>query len=150
MSVLSFQVYYLLHFITRTKRELTKFIDSIKQEDYSLKYPTIKNKNSIAELHESFNSIIDSFNQVKKESQVQYNFLQLIIGQIEIGILVLNENEEIVFMNAAAERLLNARKTKTWLQLITKTGLFGDEIESIFQGGKKLIEWKTQNEFLNF
>jgi len=149
LSVLSFQVYYLIRFLSRTNRELTKFIEAIKQEDYSLKYPSIKNKSSIAELHESFNTIIEAFKQVKIDREMQFNFLQLIIENIEIGILAINEKQEIVLMNSAAEKLLGVHKSKTWKQLKIKTTNFCLEAESIFSGGKKLIEWKTQEKLLN-
>jgi signal transduction histidine kinase len=130
----------MIRFITRTNRELAKFIEAIKQEDYSLKYPEIKSKNSIAELHHSFNTIIQTFQQVKIDREIQFNFLQLIIENIEIGILAINEKEEIVLMNSAAEKLLHIRKSKTWRQLKNKAEQFCAEVESIFSGGKKLIE----------
>ncbi len=149
LSVLSFQVYYLIRFLSRTNRELTKFIEAIKQEDYSLKYPSIKNKSSIAELHESFNTIIEAFKQVKIDREMQFNFLQLIIENIEIGILAINEKQEIVLMNSAAEKLLGVHKSKTWKQLKIKTTNFCLEAESIFSGGKKLVEWKTKEKSLN-
>jgi len=149
LSVLSFQVYFLIRFITRTNRELTKFIDSIKQEDYSLKYPSIKSKSSIAELHESFNTIIEAFKRVKIDREMQFNFLQLIIENIEIGILAINESQEIVLMNSAAEKLLGVHKSKTWRQLKMKVEYFCNKVETVFSGGKKLIEWKSNEKSLN-
>jgi nitrogen fixation/metabolism regulation signal transduction histidine kinase len=142
ISLLSFQVYFLLRFITRTNHELAKFIDAIKQEDYSLKYPEIKAKNSVAELHQSFNTILEAFRQVKIEREIQFNFLQLIIENIEVGILAINEKEEIVLMNTAAEKLLGVHKSKSWRQLKLKAAFFCEEMDSIFSGGKKLIEMK--------
>ena len=149
LSVLSFQVYYLFRFLTRTNRELTKFIEAIKQEDYSLKYPTLKSKGSIAELHESLNTIIDAFKQVKIDREMQFNFLQLIIENIEIGIFAINKRQEIVLMNSAAEKLLAVHKSKNWRQLKMKAEYFCDEAETIFTGGKKLIEWKSNEKSLN-
>jgi len=149
ISLLSFQVYVLIRYITRTNRELAKFIEAIKQEDYSLKYPSIKNKSSIAELHESFNTIIDTFKQVKIDREIQFNFLQLIIENIEIGILAINEKQEVVLMNSAAKKLLGIHKSKTWKQVRIKTANFCLEVESIFSGGKKLIELKTDKKSLN-
>ncbi len=149
VSLLSFQIYYLVRFITQTNRELTKFIEAIRQEDYSLKYPSIKNKSSIADLHESFNTIIDAFKQVKIDRETQFNFLQLIIENIEVGILAINPKQEIVLMNSAAEKLLGVHKSKTWRQLKIKANHFCSEIESLFSGGKTLIEWKTNKQSLN-
>jgi len=143
ISLLSFQVYFLLRFITRTNHELAKFIDAIKQEDYSLKYPEIKAKNSVAELHQSFNTIIEAFKQVKIDREIQFNFLQLIIENIEIGILTINEKQEIVLMNTAAEKLLGVHKSKSWRQLKQKAAFVCGEMETIFPGGKKLIEIKA-------
>ena len=144
-SILSFQIYYLIRFLTRTNRELSKFIDAIKQEDFSLKYPSAKNKGSIADLHESFNTILEAFQQVKIDREMQFNFLQLIVEHIEIGIIAINENQEIVLMNTATEKLLGVHKSKTWRQLKTKADFFCNEVENIFSGGKKLIEASSNN-----
>ena len=149
LSILSLQVYYLIRFLTRTFKELTKVIEAIKQEDYSLKYPTLKSKGSIAELHESLNTIIDAFKQVKIDREMQFNFLQLIIENIEIGIFAINESQEIVLMNSAAEKLLAVHKSKNWRQLKMKAEYFCNEAETIFTGGKKLIEWKSNEKPLN-
>jgi len=149
ISLLSFQIYFLFHFITRTNRELSKFIDAIKHEDYSLKYPALKNKSSLAELHDSFNTILESFKNVRIEREMQFNFLQLIIENIEIGIVALNEKQEIVLMNTAAEKLLGVHKSKTWRQLKIKADLFCTETEGIFSGGKKLIEGKQLDQSVN-
>lgn len=149
LSTLSFQVYYLIRFLTRTNRELSKFIDAIKQEDFSLKYPSVKNKGSIADLHEAFNAILEAFQQVKIDREMQFNFLQLIVEHIEIGIIAINENQEIVLMNTATEKLLGIHKSKTWRQLKIKADFFCNEVENIFSGGKKLIETKLNNSSLN-
>ncbi len=149
ISILSFQVYFLIRFITRTNRELSKFIDAIQQEDYSLKYQSIKNKSSVADLHNSFNSILEAFKKVKIDREIQFNFLQLIIESIEIGIMAINEQKELVLMNSAAEKLLGIHKSKTWRQLKLKTEYFCNEAETIFKGGKKLIELKSNEEIVN-
>ena len=148
-GILGFQIYYLLRFLTRTNRELTKFIEAIRHEDYSIKYPSNQNQNSIGELHNSFNTIINSFQQVKIDRETQFNFLQLIIGNIEIGLMAINNKNEIVLMNSAAEKLIGVHKPKTWRQLKMKAGTFCSEVEIVFGGGKKLIEWKTENESFN-
>jgi len=148
-SILAFQVYFLIRFLTRTNRELTKFIEAIKQEDYSLKYPDIKSNSSIAELHKSFNTIIVAFKKVKIDRELQFIFLELIIEHIEIGMMVLNGREEIVRMNTAAEKLLGQHKTKTWRQLKMKASRFCTETETVFAGGRKLIELKTNTESTN-
>lgn len=148
-SILSFQVYFLLRFITRTNRELAKFIDAIKQADYSLKYPEAKSRNSIAGLHKSFNTIIETFQQVKIDREMQFNFLQLIIENIEIGILAINQKQEIVLMNTASEKLLHVRKPKTWKQLNNKAEQFCKEVDAIVSGDKTLVEWKQGEQQIN-
>lgn len=149
LSILSFQIYFMIRFITRTNRELSKFIAAIKQEDYSLKYPDIHTKSSISELHKSFNTIIETFRKIKIDREMQFNFLQLIIENIEIGIMAINEKEEIVLMNSASEKLLNIKKPRSWRQLKAKAEFFCTEVESVFEGGKKLIEWKLLDVSLN-
>jgi len=148
-NILIFQVFFMIRYITLTNRELAKFIEAIGHEDFSLKYPDSKSKNSIAELRQSFNTIIETFRKVKIDREVQFNFLQLIIESVEIGIIAIDAEQQLVLMNTAAENILGVRKCSNWRQLKNKTESFCRQVEEIFGGGKKLLEKRSDNELLN-
>ena len=139
-SVLTFQVVELIWFVTRTNRELSKFFLSIKHSDFSVNYSTNNKKSHISELHEAFNLITQSFKEVKIEREKQFEFLQLIVEQISIGLIAINGKNDIILMNSSAEKILGVQKPKTWKQLEIKLNEFTKHIDEIRLGGKKLID----------
>ncbi len=140
LSILAFLISNLIIYVTRTNRELAKFLMSIKHSDFSLYYSNSKRKSYIGDLHQAFNEIIDSFKKIKIEKELQLQFLSLIVEQISVGLIALNGKEEIILMNSAAENILGVKKSKTWLQLKAKAIEFTSEVDKLSLGGRKLIE----------
>jgi len=136
----------LIWFVTKTNRELSKFILSIKYSDFSVYFPEENKKGYLSELYQSFNTIIDSFKKLSGEKHLQYELLQLIITQVKLGIICTNGKNEIVLMNMAAENQLGVFKTKTWAQLSRKADSFTSKIDELSQGGNKIIDLKTASE----
>ncbi len=143
LSFLSIQIVELVNFITKTNREFYKFLWSLKHSDFQLYYPENgKNKNT-NDLYAIFNSIIDSFKEVKIDKELQFEFLRLIVEQVKIGIIAINGKHEIILMNSFAEQLLGSHKTKNWVQLSRKQNQFCEEVKNLSGGGSKLIELKN-------
>jgi len=149
-SILIIQIVDLVRFITRTNRELNKFLNSIKQSDYTLKYPVTETRSSLSNLHRSFNTILETFEKIKIEKETQFQFLQMVVEHIRIGIIVINENKEIILMNSTAERLLGVYKTRTWRQLSNKSNAFTSEVDTLAKGGRTLIEIDINRENVIF
>ena len=144
-----FRLLFFIKFVSKTNFELSKFLEAIKQSDFSVYYPKKNFSNSIDELHESFNLIIDSFKEITIDKEVQFNFLQQIVSHLETGIIAINGNDEIVLMNQAANQLLNISKPRTWNQLKIRCGKFAEEVDKNPKSGNKLIEITQLDEKIN-
>ena len=140
ISILIFLISNLIIYVTRTNRELAKFLMSIKYSDFSVYYSSQHKKSYIGDLHHAFNEIIDSFKEIKIEKELQLQFLSLIVEQINVGLIALNGKKEVILMNSAAENILEVKKPKTWNQLAAKISAFTTEVDKLSLGGKKLIE----------
>ncbi len=147
--IIVFQVINLIRFVSKTNLELSKFLNAIKQSDFSVYYPKTNISNSIDQLHDSFNIILDSFKNITIDKEVQFSFLQQIVKHLETGIIAINGNDEIVLMNPAANKLLNISKPKTWQQLKIRCSKFVEEVDKEPKSGKKLIEIKQLDEKIN-
>ena len=146
ICLLMIAVTELIWFVTKTNRELSKFLLSIKYFDFSVYFPEEKKKGHLSELYRSFNTIIDSFKNLSSEKHLQYELLQLIITQVKIGIICTNGKNEIVLMNMAAEKNLGIFKTKTWSQLSRKVSSFTSKIDELSKGGNNIIDFKNTPE----
>ncbi|PKP34710.1 MAG: ATP-binding protein [Bacteroidetes bacterium HGW-Bacteroidetes-17] len=149
LSVFGFLISNLIIYVTRTNRELAKFLMSIKHSDFSVYYSTEHKKSYVGDLHQAFNEIIVSFKEIKIEKELQLQFLTLIVEQINVGLIALNGNKELILMNSAAENILGVKKTKTWNQLATKIVVFTSEVDKLTTGGKKLIELEESKKQLS-
>ncbi|WP_020526429.1 sensor histidine kinase [Flexithrix dorotheae] len=134
------QVIELINFVTRTNKELSKFLSAIHHADFTVNFTNKKLGRSFSALNEAFTEIIKSYTQVKIEREAQFQFLEVIVKNIDIGLISIKNGSEIVLMNDAAEKLLKVPNLKNWSHFKNKSPKFGKEVESIFAGGSKLIE----------
>ena len=83
--------------------------------------------------------IIQSYRDVKIEKEAQYQFLQLLVNQIQIGIISLLD-ENIILINPIAEKILGIKDLKNWKLLEQLNPKLAEELTP---DGKKLIEIKS-------
>jgi len=144
--IILLQVANLLYYVNRTNQELQKFLEAIKHNDYTVNFTSNKLGKSFKGLDQAFANIIASYKQVKIEKEAQFQFLEVIVGRINVGIISVKNNQEIVLMNEAAASLLKVPKLRNWQHLHQKVPTFTNVVETLKDGGKKLLEIKTTKE----
>src|SRR5690606_34475891 len=82
-----------------------------------------------------------SYRQVKIEKEAQYHFLQMLVKQIQVGLISVL-NDDIILINPTAEKLLGIPGVRNWkiFQQINPT--LSEQLTDI---GKKLLEIKAQD-----
>jgi len=133
------QIWELIHYINLTNRELTRLFLAIKHDDFSTTFNQKGLGKSFKELQNSMVDIIESYREVKIEKEAQYQFLQLLVNQIQVGIISLLD-ENIILINPVAEKILGIRDLKNWKLLEQHNPKVAEELS---QDGKKLIEIKS-------
>ena len=107
------QVAELIRFVNHTNRELSRFFLAIKHGDFSITFKQSPLASSFKDLQLSMSEIIDAYKQVKIEKEAQYHFLQMLVNQVQVGIISLT-NDDIVLINPTAEQLLHINGIKNW------------------------------------
>ncbi len=133
------QIWELIHYINLTNRELTRLFLAIKHDDFSTTFNQKGLGKSFKELQNSMVDIIESYREVKIEKEAQYQFLQLLVNRIQVGIISLLD-ENIILINPVAEKILGIRDLKNWKLLEQHNPTVAEELG---QDGKKLIEIKS-------
>jgi two-component system, NtrC family, nitrogen regulation sensor histidine kinase NtrY len=133
------QIWELIHYINLTNRELTRLFLAVKHDDFSVTFNQKGLGRSFKELQNSMVDIIQSYREVKIEKEAQYQFLQLLVNQIQVGIISLLD-EKIILINPIAEKILGIRDLKNWKLLEHLNPKLAEELT---QDGKKLIEIKS-------
>jgi len=139
------QVIELIHFVNYTNRELARLFLSVRHSDFTVSFKENKLGNSFQELQNSFSEIIHAYRMVKIEKEVQFQFLQMLMNQIQIGIISLKD-DQIILINPTAERLLNIGGLKNWKLIQQMNPVLATELEQLGESGRKLMELSTHGE----
>ncbi|WP_242916195.1 sensor histidine kinase [Pontibacter liquoris] len=101
------QVGELANYITRSNNELAKFLQAVKQRDFSQRFNEHTTNSSLQQLHTAFNLINDSFKQLHIEREAQFQYMQTILQLIDTGIMALDEETgEVEWVNDAFKKIL--------------------------------------------
>lgn len=101
------QTVLLIQNLNHTNKKIAYFFNSIKNEDFTLKFPENSGLKSLDYLHESLNMLNDVMQKVHLKNQTQERYYQEILKHAEIGILTYNYKGHILFANPKVEKLLN-------------------------------------------
>ncbi len=138
--LLVFQVTEMIRYVNTTNRLLSSFMLNIKHRDFNVSFSKEKDRSSFTELYYAFNEILKTFKEIKIDKEIQYRFLNGIVELIKIGIIAINQDNKIVLMNTAAEKLLGVMKPGRWEQLAMKSREFTKAVDSINPNGSVYLE----------
>lgn len=140
--ILVFQVWELIHFINHTNRELARLFMAVKHSDFSVTFNQPSLGKSFSELQTSLTEIIKSYRDVKIDKEAQYQFLQLLVNQIQVGIISVMQND-ITLINPVAEKIAGVKGVRNWKILENMNPSLAAHLKD---EGKRLIEIKSPGE----
>jgi len=112
------QVYGLYYYLNRVNRKLTLFLESIRYEDFSIRF-NADNKlgRSFRALNQQFNEVLDAFRQTRAEKEANLKYIDTIVQHISIGMLSFDAEGKIELINPSAFRLLNIYRLRNISEL---------------------------------
>jgi nitrogen fixation/metabolism regulation signal transduction histidine kinase len=105
VALLVVQTYLLIYYAEQSNRRLSKFLDSIRYNDFATTFSANVTGKTYENLNASFNEVIRLFKNTRAEKEVQYNYLQTVIQHINIGIIAYRKDGEVDIVNNAIKRL---------------------------------------------
>lgn len=112
-----FQIISLIHYIEKTNRIVTSFLESVRFSDFSRTFQAEGLGSSFDNLKKAFNKVIEDFQKIRSEKEEHYFYLQNIISHIEIGIIAYQKDGTVEMINNAAKKLFNIQQLKN-IQLL--------------------------------
>ncbi len=104
--VVAVQVAGLFRTIDRTNRDLARFFDSVRFDDYSQTFRSQRLGGSFKELHAALARVVEAFRAARADKEEQALYLQTVVQHVGIGLVVFQPDGEIELLNNAAQRLL--------------------------------------------
>ncbi|ARS37686.1 ATP-binding protein [Pontibacter actiniarum] len=143
-----YQLYDLVHFVERTNRDLSSFLQSIRHSDFTQRFATGGANASYRELYQSFNDISDAFQKVKTQQEAHYHYLQAIVEQVGVGILTFDEEGEVQLVNHVTKELLHTAHLRSIDALLRLSPDLVQALYTIGHDEKKLVTLERNQEQL--
>jgi len=86
-TLIILQVIFLIRYVNNTNYALVKFMEALKNEDYSVYFSPSKKGDSFVKVYHDFNLIIKIFKRNKIEKEAQYTYFKYILEHVNLGII---------------------------------------------------------------
>ena len=99
------QIVVLIYYVNKTNRDLLLFLQSFEFQDDTLTFNK-KKRLPFKQLYNEFNRIIDNFQKVKLEKEMEQQYFQYSIKHVDTGLISFDENGHVEVYNEAAKDFL--------------------------------------------
>jgi nitrogen fixation/metabolism regulation signal transduction histidine kinase len=143
-----YQIFNLIRYVTRTNRDLTRFLQSIKYSDFSQSFTDHYKDSGFEELHAAFTEVIKEFERAKLEKEEHLRFLQTIVDHVGIGLIAFNPAGEVELLNNAAKKLLKIHRLGNIRDLDAISPRLVRKLFELSPGGNDLVKLQQEDDLL--
>ncbi len=105
--ILVIQTVFLIKLVNHTNRKIAYFFESLRNEDFTIRFPEKGEIAPLKELNERMNMLNGMIQKAHLSNKTQEQYYQEVIKQADIGIMTINDKGHILIANPTVERLLN-------------------------------------------
>ncbi|RQW06409.1 PAS domain-containing protein, partial [candidate division KSB1 bacterium] len=127
-----------VHFLNSTNRQISFFIQAIKNDDTTLRFPIKTGSSIINDLHNSLNELNVILQKAKVSNQIRERYFSEILQHIGTGVLVLNEKGFITEVNPAVLDLFGIQNLTHITQLDRVDPKFKNELQLLAGSNKQV------------
>jgi nitrogen fixation/metabolism regulation signal transduction histidine kinase len=110
--ILGWRVVNLYNYVNITNRKLVRFLESVRYDDFSVRFSANQSDSTFRELSKQFNEVLDAFRQVRADKEANSQYLQTIVQHVNTGLIAFDESGRVELINNAALRLLGLYRLK--------------------------------------
>ncbi|UCC41470.1 MAG: GHKL domain-containing protein [Candidatus Aminicenantes bacterium] len=144
-----YQIYGLIHYVERTNRDLARFFQSIKYEDFSITFKEKGLGSSFNALKTAFTEVVNAFRKTRSEKEEHYRYLQTIVQHVGIGLMAFQPDGEVELINTAAKRLLKISNLKNIKNLESFSSPLVETLLRLRPKESSLVRVEDNNEILH-
>lgn len=144
LAVTALQLIGLIRFVNKTNKELSRFLDSIRDTDFTARFSSQNVDPSFELLNKSFGDLISKLGETETEKSAQGLFLGALIEEIPFGLIVMESTGQLRFINSQAQRMLDIPNIKNWEALKSDSSHVLTKINALREGRPFLLNHNEQ------
>lgn len=137
-------VFLIFHYINSVNRKISYFFSALKNEDYTLRFPEIQGMKSEKLLNKLLNQTKEILQKTRIDIQQQEKYYELILNNINSGIIALNSKGFVIQSNLFALKILGLEVFTHTRQLQKVSLQLQQTIEEIQSGETKRITYTNE------
>ncbi len=143
-----YQIFALIRYVEKTNDYLSRFLEAIKYEDFSLSFSRVGYGASFNELKSAFAEVLNKFKQTRAEKEEHYHYLQTVLQHIGIGLISFRRDGEVELINTAAKRILKVAYLKNIKMLDSFSKQLVKTLFNMNPGNKTLVKIEHHGDLL--
>lgn len=142
------QLAYLIYYIGKINRNLEDFLLSVREQNLAISFSDMNKDKSFIKLNDYFHEINEIISSVKREKEVQWQYLQFVIQNIDVGVLATDKGGHVELWNKAAVKITGIRNPGHIGKLDNLEPGLGDFISGLQPGMERLKRVPVRGEIV--
>ncbi len=148
-ALLVWQVASLVRYAERWVRDLTRFLEAIRYEDFSQRFAGRRRGPLFERLAAAFSEITEEFRRVRAEREEQFRYLQYVVRHVGVALVSFRAGGEVEMMNAAAKRLLDVGRLRRVQDLGGENEPLARALLELKSGERRLVKLRRAERTLH-
>ncbi len=138
--VVAFELLDFLKFNKKAHNEVEQFVESVHYRDFSRHFDVSHAPVELKPLRKGFNDINDTFKNINRERETQYQYLQKILELVDTGIISYeHESGQIGWLNESFKKIFDIPYLKTIHSLKKRDEALYNEVMLLKSGESKVV-----------